>query len=99
MDTVQKKLHHLSLRQLQALFLLAKTPKGIFTSLSTSKSLHAHGKSLGGIFSSLSRQKIGGQNLIIPWGKAESGQGLRWKLNENIIGKKELLAITSALLQ
>jgi hypothetical protein len=57
------------------------------------------GKALGGLFSSLSRQKIAGERLVMPWGKSEDGRGLRWKLNEKIISQPELLKIVDKILE
>lgn len=46
--------------------------------------------SLGGIISSLSRIKDEkGKQLVIPMGR-DSKDGMRWKLNEDIITKKKL---------
>lgn len=56
------------------------------------------GKSLGGIFSSLSRQKIGKESLILPWGRSEAGRGLRWKLNTRVVEVKEFRSIIKEVL-
>jgi len=98
MDQTENRLHHLSHNQLKALFILAKSEKGIISSTGSSNNIGKKGKSLGGIFSSLSRQIINGSNLVIPWGKADSGRGLYWKLNEKLITKDRLLQITAELL-
>ena len=98
MDVVENKLHRLSPSQLRALLLLAKAKNGVISSSVSGKSIGKEGKALGGVFSSLSRQKIGNQTIVIPWGKSESGRGLRWKLNSKLISQKRLLAITKELL-
>jgi len=63
---------------------------GIIEANESVKEVGLKGKNLGGIFSSLSRQKIGNESLISAWGRAEGGRGLRWKLNTNIIDKQKL---------
>ncbi len=68
------------------------------SSSENAKILGISGKALGGLFSSIARRNFEGQKLIIPWGRPVSGKGLRWKLNESIIGKEELSRITSELL-
>lgn len=98
MLSIEDKLHRLSPSQLRALLLLAKSKKGIISSTASSKNIGKEGKALGGVFSSLSRQKINGERLVIPWGKAESGRGLKWKLNVKLISKDRLLKIVGELL-
>lgn len=95
---IEEKLHRLSPSQLRALNLLAKSPKAIISSTASSKQIGKKGKALGGIFSSLARQKINNEKLVIPLGKADDGRGLRWKLNDKIISQKKLLEITGELL-
>lgn len=55
------------------------------------------GKSLGGVFSSLARQRIDGQFLVLPYGQGE-GRGLRWKLNERVVTRKNLKSIVEEIL-
>lgn len=98
MGQIEEKIRYLSPRQLRVLFLLAKSEKGIISSVSSSKKIGKEGKGLGAVFSSLIRHKFEGQSLIIPWGKDESGRGLRWRLNEKLISKERLLEITKELL-
>jgi len=98
MDTIESNLHHLSSNQLRALFLLAKSKDGIIDSIATGKKINKLGKALGGVFSSLFRHKINGENLVLPWGKSESGRGLKWKLNVKLISKERLLEISKELL-
>jgi len=64
----------------------------------TSGRLGLKGKSLGGVFSAISRQKINGLSLIVAWGRGRDGRGLRWKLNEKLIDQKSLLAVVKELL-
>lgn len=78
--------------------LLAKSSNGIISSSMVGKKIQKQGKALGGVFSSLARQKINNMYLVIPWGKAENGRGLKWKLNTKLISIKELLKITNELL-
>lgn len=98
MDKVENRLHRLSPNQLRALQVLAKSSKGIVSSTFSGNKIGIKGKSLGGVFSSLSRQKIDAKPLIIAWGKSADGRGLRWRLNVKLISKKRLLKIVSELL-
>lgn len=98
MRTIEEKIRYLSLNQLRVLFLLAKSERGMIPSVKSTSKIGLRGKSLGAIFSSLIRHKFFGQSLIIPWGKDESGRGLRFKLNEKLISKERLLQITKELL-
>lgn len=99
MDPVEARLHRLSPNQLRALQIIAKSKHGVVSSTASGSQIGLTGKSLGGVFSSLSRQKIRRQPLITPWGKAQDGRGLKWRLNEKLISKKRLLAVTTSLLQ
>ena len=84
------KLHRMSFNQLRALEVLAMSKDGIIEASDSIKEVGLDGKHLGGIFSSLSRQKIDDESLILPWGRSEAGRGLRWKLNTKLIDQKEL---------
>lgn len=92
------KLYRLSPNQLRALHLLAKAPKAMIDSSDSGAKIGLKGKNLGGLFSALSRQQINGEKLVLPWGRPKPGGGLRWKLNQNLISAKQLLAITNELL-
>jgi len=98
MEDVIKKIRYLSPAQLRVLFLLAKSEKGIISSVSSAKRVGKEGKGLGAVFSSLVRHHFGGESLIIPWGKDERGRGLRFKLNTKLISKEKLLEMTKELL-
>ena len=98
MDFIEDVIHHLSPSQLRALYLLSKAKNGIISSSVSSEKIGKLGKALGGVFSSLVRHKINGEHLIIPWGKSETGRGLRWKLNEKIVTNDKLLKVTKELL-
>lgn len=78
---------------------MAKSKKAIVSSYDSRKEVGKEGKSLGAIFSSLSRRKFGDDVLIIPFGKDESGHGLRWKLNERLIKKERLLTLVKELIE
>jgi hypothetical protein len=80
----------MSLNQLKALEVLADSHDGIIEANESVKEVGLKGKNLGGIFSSLSRQKIGNEGLILAWGRAENGRGLRWRLNTKLVNQKEL---------
>jgi len=92
------KIYRLSLSQLKALAVLAASKNGIIEADDSVKIVGLTGKNLGGVFSALSRQKIGKENLILPWGRAESGRGLRWKLNTNVVDPKKLEKIIKEVL-
>ncbi len=96
---IEDRLHRLSQSQLSALFLLSKSPNGIISSIETAQVVGKMGKALGGVFSSLSRQHIHDQPIVVPWGKAVNGRGLKWKLNTTLIQKDELFKVCSELLQ
>jgi len=98
MTTIEDKLYRMSPDQLRALFLLAKSKDGIISSTDSAPQIGKNGKSLGGLFSSLSRQRVGGQSLVLSWGRPVSGHGLRWRLNEKLMTKQRLLVITKELL-
>ena len=95
---VENRLRRLSYNQLSALNMLANSQHGLVSSTFVGKKLNITGKPLGGIFSSLSRQKIYGELLIFPVGQAPDGRGLRWKLNEAIISVKDLQKLTKSVL-
>ena len=80
----------MSLNQLLALAVLARSKNGIVEAVESSDKLKLKGKALGGVFSSLARQEIDGEYLIEAWGRSQKGRGLRWKLNEKAISQKKL---------
>jgi hypothetical protein len=88
----------MSLSQLKALAVLAASKNGIVEAEDTSKKLGLTGKSLGGVFSSLSRQNINGQALVLPRGRSVGGRGLRWVLNEKVISKDKLKQVVREVL-
>jgi hypothetical protein len=98
MRDIYQEIRYLSPSQLRALFLLAKSDRGVISSIKESSKIGKKGKSLGAVFSSLVRHKFSGEPLIIPWGKDESGRGLRFKLNEKLISRDKLLAIVKEML-
>lgn len=88
----------MSVNQLKALEVLAGSRDGIIEANDSVEEVGLKGKSLGGIFSSLSRQKIGEESLILAWGRAKGGRGLRWKLNTELIDKEKLLKVIKEIL-
>ncbi|MCW1949379.1 MAG: hypothetical protein KIH89_002950 [Candidatus Shapirobacteria bacterium] len=98
MDKWRSKIYRLSLSQLKALEVLAASKKGIIEADESIKVVGLKGKNLGGVFSALSRQKIGKESLILPWGRSEAGRGLRWKLNTKVVEVKELRSIIKEVL-
>ena len=89
------KIRRLSLNQLEAIKVLLGSENGIVEADDVKIGLE--GKALGGVFSSLSRQKIGEEFLVMPWGRGE-GRGLRWKLNEKVIDKNKLKTVINEIL-
>lgn len=88
----------MSFNQLKALEVLAASENGIIEANDSEKKLGMEGKHLGGVFSSLSRQKIGSENLILAWGRASGGRGLRWKLNTKVVDVVELRKVIKEVL-
>ena len=99
MDQVEAKIRRLSISQLKVLSILVKNPHSLMSSTPTGEKIGITGKALGGVFSSLSRQKINKQSLLTPFGRDSSGRGLRWKLNTNLISVKKLKKIVQDLLR
>jgi hypothetical protein len=93
------KIRRLSLSQLKALWVLTTNKNGIVVAEDAAVTLGLRGKQLGGVFSSLSRQKIGEESLIEPWGRSEGGRGLRWKLNNKVIDREKLRAVLKEVLE
>lgn len=87
------KIRRMSLSQLEALRVLVK--KEIIEADEVKIGLE--GKALGGVFSSLSRCRIGDESLVVPWGRGVS-RGLRWKLNEKVVDKKRLKEVINEIL-
>jgi len=82
---VHNKIARLSYGQLQLLSWFLAHPKSYGTVAQIEKNTPLKAKSLGGVLSSLTRTKFRGISLIEPYGRAITGGGLRWKLNEKII--------------
>ncbi len=99
MNSIESRLHRLSVNQLRALKEIAEAPNGVISSTQSGDKIGLTGKSLGGVFSSLARQSVRKQSLILPWGKSEDGRGLRWKLNDSIVSASEVLEVINRLLQ
>ena len=97
MDKWISKIHRMSWNQLKALEVLVSSKNGMIEANESVKEVGLKGKNLGGIFSSLSRQKIGNESLISAWGRAEGGRGLRWKLNTTVDKQKLKKAIEEIL--
>ena len=89
----------MSFNQLKALEVLADSKKGVIEASEAEAKLKLKGKALGGVFSSLSRQTINGKHLVEAWGRSLGGRGLRWKLNEEEIGREELLKAVREVLE
>ena len=93
------KLSRLSYNQLVVLGWLAAHPAEFGEVRSLARATPLKSKSLGGVLSSLSRAKFRGLSLIEPWGRAKSGPGLRWKMNESLVKsgdiKKEVTRLLS----
>ncbi|MBP6989159.1 hypothetical protein KBB48_00100 [Candidatus Shapirobacteria bacterium] len=93
------KIRRLSWNQLRALRVLSKNPKGIIEAEEAEKEVGLKGKALGGVFSSLARQRVGGENLIEAWGRAAKSRSLRWKLNERAISRLRLKEVIEEVLK
>ena len=89
----------MSTSQLRALKVLVESKDGVIEAYDTEKELGLSGKALGGVFSSLSRQKVNNQNLVLAWGRSQSGRGLKWKLNKQVINKYEIERIIKEILK
>ncbi|MBU4397355.1 hypothetical protein KKC08_04270 [Patescibacteria group bacterium] len=89
----------MSQNQLKALRALVDNKGGVIEAVESAKLLGLEGKALGGVFSSLSRQRIGDISLIEPRGRSLNGRGLRWKLNVNAISKDKLRKILKEIFE
>jgi hypothetical protein len=98
-EKVEARIRRLSRNQLKVLAVLCQNEFGLASSSATGKRIGITGKALGGVFSSLSRQKIAGKPLLVPFGRDSSGRGLRWKLNTKLISISELKKIVDELLR
>jgi hypothetical protein len=78
---------------------LVESKKGIIEADESIKMVGLRGKNLGGVFSALSRQRIGEESLVLPWGRSEAGRGLRWKLNTKVVEVPELKKVLKELLR
>ena len=82
---MKRKIAFFSLEQLQLLALLlehGERPLGI---QEISHKLKFKGESLGGLISSLTRNKFRGEPLIEPWGRDKGSVGMRWRFNSRSI--------------
>jgi len=96
---VEAKIRRLSLNQLKALLLLSQEKRGLTSSTSLGNKLGIKGKALGGIFSSLSRQRLAGKPLIIPFGREPGGRGLYWRVNPEVASAQELSQLINSILR
>ena len=96
---LERKIRRLSLNQLKALALLCQQKDGLISSTKIGGKLGLKGKSLGGIFSSLSRQRMQGRPLIIPFGREPGGRGLYWRINPDLADPKDLYRLISSILK
>jgi len=99
LDLIENKIRRLSFNQLRALAYLCQSKGALISSSPTGRKMGVVGKSLGGVFSSLSRQRIRNQPLLIPFGRGDEGRGLRWKLNISLVSTDNLAKIVSELLE
>ena len=93
------KIRRMSLSQLRALKVLVESKNGIIEAYDAEREIGLKGKALGGVFSSLSRQKINNQSLVLVWGRSEAGRGLRWKLNTELINVLELNRVIREIIE
>lgn len=99
MNQIESKIRRLSFNQLKALSILCANKNGLVSSTPTGRKIGVIGKSLGGVFSSLARQRISGRPLLIPFGRGDEGRGLRWKLNLEVASQTEIKKIIAELLR
>lgn len=93
------KIRRMSINQLRVLMELVRSKNGVVEAGDVSKKLGLEGKAMGGVFSSLSRQRIGDKSLVMPYGRSEDGRGLRWKLNEDLVDRDKLKSLLGDLLE
>ena len=96
---IERKIRRLSLNQLKILSIISNGASGVASSSSAGEKLKLKGKSLGGVFSSLSRQQVGGKSLIIPLGRESEGRSLRWRLNDELILVNDLKILIKEILK
>ncbi len=89
-----RKLAYFSQSQLLLLELLLENKDRAMGVIEISHRIKFKGESLGGLISSLARNKFHGNALIEPWGRDNGGVGMRWKINSKTIdleiSKKEV---------
>lgn len=83
------RISRLSRAQLVLLLWFVQHPDSYGSVATLSKATKLSGKGLGGVISSLSRSNYRGEPLILPWGRAVKGSGLRWRLNSKLNSLKD----------
>lgn len=78
----------MTIPQLNALKLLAGSPKGIASYKEISDTTHSSSYTLGAIITSLKKYKTENGSLILPAGR--DPEGMRWQLNEKVISRDDL---------
>lgn len=103
---VEGKLRRFTKGQLTALNVIAGAPNSLATTSQIQDVLYSQvggstntaDQSVGGTISAISRVKVNDEPLVIPMGKDEK-EGIRWKLNEEVIEKDQLKEIINDILQ
>lgn len=82
---MKRKIAFFSLEQLLLLALLLRHSERPLGVQEISRKIKFRGESLGGLISSLARNKFRGEPLIEPWGRDKGGVGMRWRVNSRSI--------------
>ena len=82
---MRHKIAFFSREQLLLLELLLKHSERAMGVSEISRKIKFRGESLGGLISSLARNKFRGECLIEPWGRDKGSVGMRWRVNSKAI--------------
>lgn len=82
---MRRRIAFFSREQLLLLELLLTNSERAMGVSEISRKIKFRGESLGGLISSLARNKFRGQSLIEPWGRDGGGVGMRWRVNAKAI--------------
>lgn len=92
-EELENKFRNTTLRQLEALLLFASSPSVVVTTSEISQSTSTvDPQALAGLVSSLAKIKTSKGPLLLKIGRT-SEEGSRWRINEQVISRKELSEI------
>lgn len=97
MTELEKRLRTMTLPQLQALQLIAKSPDGISTTKELSDTTQTASYTLGAFITSLLKIKTEKGRLLLPAGR-DIDAGMRWKINENVMRRRDLQKLLKSIL-